>query len=155
MEMLVALAVLGVAVTVFISLYTSSLDLSRVAQNREVAASIADARLTEIVAAPANYKWMQGDAGEETRFPIQLTGEDPEAGNPVAAPAAMPPEPRAFNAQQALYEKFRWEAFGRLAKGGAYYEVTVVVRYRERGREQLVTISSAVPAAAVPGGAPA
>lgn len=150
MEMLVALAVLGVAVTVFISLFTSSIDISQTASNRGVAASIADARLTDIVAAPERYQWLQEPGAEETRFPIQLTGEDPAAGNPVSPPSAMPPEPRAYETQSALYDRFRWEAFGKLAAGGAYYEVTVVVRYHERGREQLLTMTSAVPALAVP-----
>ena len=149
-EMIVGLGVVSVAVSVFVALYGASVDLSRTASNHSVAANLAEERLAGIVSSPAAYKWLLPEPVEETRFPIQLTGEDPPAGNPVALPAAMPAEPVAFRRQDALYSKFRWEAFGKLAEGGAYYEVTVVVRYTEQGREQLLALTSAVPAVNVP-----
>lgn len=152
LEVLVALAVIGIAVSVFTSLYVSSLDLSYTASDERLASEIASARLAEIVASPGAFRWLT-TGEEDMRFPIQLTGEDPAAGNPVALPAALPAEPASYRRQEALFDRFRWEAFGKLVPGGAYYEVTVVVRYTRDAREQLLAMTSAVPVGAVPSSA--
>ena len=70
------------------------------------------------MAAPGAYKWLAGGVPEDTRFSIELTGEDPKTGNAVQLPAAMPADPASFERQRNLYDKFRWEAFGKLAVGG-------------------------------------
>lgn len=153
MEMLVGLAVVGVAVSLFVTLYMASLDLSRTASNRAIATKLAQERLAAITSAPGAYVWQVPAEAEDTRFSIQATGEDPTKGNPVALPAAMPADPTSFRIQTDLYDRYRWEAFGKLATGGAYYEVTVVIRYQEQGREQLIALTSALPAVAVPAAA--
>ncbi len=150
MEMLVGLTVISVAVTLFVTLYMSSMDLSRRASNRTIATRLAQETLTAITASPGAFVWQTSAGVEDTRFPIEATGDDPSKGNPVALPAALPAEPVSFRIQQDLFDRYRWEAFGKLAVGGAYYEVTVVIRYVEQGREQLVALTSALPAVAVP-----
>ncbi len=150
MELLVGLSVISVAITVFITLYMSSLDLSRKASNRAIATKLAEERLAAITSAPGAFVWQVPETGEDTRFPIEVTGEDPSKGNPVAVPAAMPADPTAYRIQEDLFDRYRWEAFGKLVPGGAYYEVTVVIRYVEQGREQLIALTSALPAAALP-----
>ncbi len=152
LEMLAALAVIGIAVSVFTALYVASLDLSYTASDESVAANIASERLAGIIAAPASYRWLT-QGSEDIRFAIQLTGEDPPAGNPVELPGAMPADPSAFRRQDVLFSRFRWEAFGKLVPGGAYYEVTVIVHYERDGRKQMMAVTSALPASAVPASA--
>jgi len=146
-ELLVALAVISVAVSVFMSLYISSLDLAAGAHQRQLAMNLAHEQLAAITTSPGAFVWeLPEDGAEETRFPIELTGEDPNAGNEGGTPQAMPPEPSAYEKQIAEHEKFRWKATGRLQAGGGYYDVIVEVRWRHQGKPQFLAITSAVPA---------
>ncbi|MBI1319118.1 MAG: prepilin-type N-terminal cleavage/methylation domain-containing protein [Candidatus Hydrogenedens sp.] len=149
-ELLVALSVMSVAVSVFIAMYISSLDLASTAHNRLVALNLAEEQLAAITGAPARFVWkIPAGNPEETRFDVELTGEDPKAGNEGGLPGAMPAEPAAFRRQQAEHERFRWRAEAMLQRGGGYYEVTVVVSWEDAARPQFLAVTSAVPAIAV------
>ena len=150
-ELLVALAVMSVAVSVFISMYGSSLDLATTAKQRSLALNLAEEQLAAITSHPAHFVWkLPEDGAEQTRFAIELTGEDPKAGNEAGVPGAMPADPAAFRRAGAEHENFRWYAQGSLQPGGAFYEVTVVVKWEEQARPRFLTLTSAVQAASVP-----
>lgn len=150
-ELLVALSVISVAVSVFVAMYIASLDLASTAHHRLIALNLAEEQLAAITSSPDHFVWkLPEDGAEETRFAVELTGEDPKAGNEGGLPAAMPAEPSAFRRQDAEHEGFRWRAEAMLRPGGGYYEVTVVVNWEDQARPQFLAITSAVPAVKVP-----
>jgi len=149
LELLVALAVISVAGTVYVSFYSSSLGLAKTARNRAVAASLAEEHLSAILRHPEHFLWQKPAEPGVEQFPIALADDDPKAGNPVERPAAMPADEAADRNQAAVYDAFRWKAYGRLPSlTAAYYEVTGVIHWEEAGREQLLSLTSAVPRAA-------
>lgn len=144
-EMLVALAVIGVAVSVFVSLYGKSRELGRRSVNRAIATELAQAQLAAIVDSPEQFLW---EFPEEPgrRFPIRSAADDPPAGNPFAPPVIPPVEPDAKRRVAQRYTQFRWSAQGRLpAPGANHYEVSVVVHWEEAQRPQTLALTSAVP----------
>lgn len=148
-ETLVALSVLAVAVTVFVGLFSRSLSLGRLAQNRSIAAEAAQAQLALIQRQPQAFLWKLPADGGDALFPIQLAEDDPKAGNPIGLPSVLPADEAASRRALATYEGFRWQAQGRLPKDKAYVEVTVAVTWQDGGRPQTLALSSAVPRAAV------
>jgi prepilin-type N-terminal cleavage/methylation domain-containing protein len=149
-ELLTALAVIGVASSLFIRLYASSADLGRAAQNKSVAVTLAEAQLDTLVRHPEQFQWAIPAEPGEAPFPITLGDDDPKAGNPFAEPAALPADPQANAREKGLYERFRWQAQGRMPSlNAAYYEVTVSVRWKEAARPKMVALTAAVPRLAV------
>lgn len=151
METLVALSVIGAAVTVFISMYGSSVDLGRLARDRSLAATAAQDQLDLILRQPGAFLWSIPESGGEESFPILATAEDPKAGVELAPPAALPADLQANERTKAAYAPFRWRAFGRLPKDKEYCEVTVVVTWKQAGKEQMLALTSALPRAAMGG----
>ncbi len=56
-ELILAAAVLGVAVTIFLSLFFSSLRISDTLRNRTLAANLGESRIAAIVSAPEHFEW--------------------------------------------------------------------------------------------------
>lgn len=154
LEVIVALAIIGFATQIFISLFNSSVELGVTARNRAIAARIAEDQLNAITRAPADFTWaLPEDGPGDALFPVRLGPDDPPAGNAPDLPAAMPPAEDAFRREEATLRKFRWQAFARLPNpNAAHYEVTVAVRWKEAARDQVVALTSAVPRAVVGGG---
>jgi len=150
-ETLVALSVMAVAVTVFVGLFSRSLSLGRLAQDRVIAAEAAQAQLALIQRQPGAFLWKLPADGGETAFPILVSEEDPKAGNLIAVPAVLPAEEAASLRATNSFENFRWYAEGRLPKDKAHIEVTVVVTWQDGGRPQQLALTSAVPRVAVEG----
>jgi len=144
LEMLIALAVMGVGVTVFIQLYSSSLTLARTSVNHRIAVEVANEQLALMQQRPEQYLWNISVPGADERFPVTLGPDDPKAGNPAEGPAALPAEERARNRDAVRYAQFRWKAFGELRHNASYYDLTVVVRWMEEGREKMLAMTSAV-----------
>lgn len=149
-ELITALAVIGVAASVFVRLYASSADLARASQNQRVALSLAEEQLTLLTRHPEQYLWkVPADRGEAP-FPVMLTAEDPKAGNPFGVPVALPADPAANARERTVYERYRWQAMGRLpSPNSVYYEITVVIRWEEAARPKMLALTSAVPRLAV------
>lgn len=152
-ELIVALAVISIAATIFISLYVSSLNLARSSANRRLAASFAEARLNDLLRHPDRFHWeFPAETGNLNPFPIRSNEDEPKAGNVFDPPSILPAELAAVDRQVSLPGRFRWQAMGRLPSlNAAYYEVTVVVRWEESARPQLLALTSSVPKFAVPG----
>lgn len=150
-ETLVALSVLAVAVTVFVGLFSRSLSLGRLAQDRTIAAEAAQAQLALMQRTPGAFLWKLPADGGDAAFPIQLAEDDPKAGNPIGMPSALPADEAASRRASTAYEQFRWHAEGRLPKDKAHVEVTVIVTWQDGGRPQMLALTSAVPRSAVEG----
>lgn len=144
-EMLVALAVVGVATGVMASLFTSSMNLGDKARHERIAAEIAEVQLREICLNPRFFDWNQAGAAGLELFNITPASGADAAGHPAGAPRTAPPDRAAAVRAAGLYERFRWEAYGRLPRENApYFEVTVVVRWQAAGRPRLVALTGAV-----------
>lgn len=160
-EVLVAVAVVSVAASVFVSMFISSLTLAEASRNQKIAASLADEHMAIVLADPARYDWHLQELSSRELVPVALRGGDAADEGGFAPPAALPAVPSASTREEALYEKFSWQVYGRLPEPDLkYVEVTVAVRWPEKGRDRLVTLTSAVarasiaPARAVREGAP-
>ncbi|MBI2423786.1 MAG: prepilin-type N-terminal cleavage/methylation domain-containing protein [Candidatus Hydrogenedentes bacterium] len=150
LELLVALAVLGVATTIFIRLYSLSTDFARVARNRTVAAAIAEEQLARLRMNPDQFQWQIPEPVSSEVFGI-LVPEEPPAGNEAAPGKAMPPELKAKEDTETLYQSFRWKAFGRIPEpNAAFVEVTVAVYWTQSGRPESLALSTALMRRAVP-----
>lgn len=142
-EMLVALAVMGVATGVIISLFTASLDLSANSRHQRIASSLAEETLHALMADPASYEW-SGVTGQE------LTRVSPKSGAEsgtiaLAPPSTLPVIPAAAARSRTAYAGFTCEVYGRLPAAKApYIELTVVVRWTDNGRPHLVALTGAV-----------
>lgn len=143
-EMLVALSVVGIASTLFLKMYTTSMDLGKLSRNREVALDAAESQLNLLIMNPADYQWDTAAANPEGLFRIRRDDSDPRAGWPIDVPAVMPFDKTARAHQQTVYDQFRWRAFGKLAPQGLYYEVFVDVYWEQQGRQRHLTLTGAV-----------
>ena len=158
-EVIVAIGVLSVAITIFAGLFGGSTELAKLAQQRTVAAGLADEQLSAILRDPAQFQWAVNSANGEGLFAIRQGDEDPAAGNPFETLQntfkGLSPLKATAEKQDILYDKFRWQAFGKQAQNKTgdelpYYEVTVVIRWKANGKAQLLALTSSVPLGAVP-----
>lgn len=147
LELLTALAVLGVASTIFLRLYSSSISLAATSRSHEIALSIAEEYLTEIQARPDNFIWPDYD----TIPPGDPQSIRPIEDGPVAAtftqPPATPPNVlRANRRDRALYADFTWEAFAVVPPESEHYvELIVEVSWMDEGRLRRFSMNSLVP----------
>ncbi len=150
LELLVALAVVSVAATLFFSLYFSSFRYASTATYERTATAIAEAALVNLMQHPNAYTWCFSETSDKGFFRIKTDAEEPAAGNLAEPPTALPPEEDAARRSETLYQKFRWRLYGRLpGSESPYYEVLAEVRWEEAGRKRAVTLTGAVPRTAV------
>ena len=142
-EILVAVAVLGVGATIFISLFSSSQDLAETSRSRTVATSLAERQLDAIQRDPGQYEWPSAALEAGTMAEVFPVGADPEAPRGFALPSTMPVD-KASNAREANFmERFSWQAYARKPDvEAAHIELTVVVRWQEGGRDKSLAITS-------------
>jgi len=142
MEVLVALVVMGVGVTLFISLFSRSMDLGRASEDQRVAASLAEEQMTALLQDPGRFDWPIKSALPGQLFEIGMPGDQPGSFHTFgASPAA---------GEKNYYDQFRWQAYGRLPQAdSAYVEVTVVVRWTAANQSQTVALTSAAPRTSV------
>ncbi|MCX8066143.1 MAG: prepilin-type N-terminal cleavage/methylation domain-containing protein [Candidatus Hydrogenedentes bacterium] len=146
-ELIVALAVLSVAVTVVVQMFSISVDMSRVAQNSILAHMIAEEKLEFVVNHPEKFKWNIPENYKFGDFFRVLTSSDePEAGNKVEEFLSLPPEWERYVRYKNVLSSFRWKVLGKLSSPDSnVVEVIVVVSYRESGRLRNYALMSIVP----------
>jgi prepilin-type N-terminal cleavage/methylation domain-containing protein len=144
-EMLVALTVIGVATTVMFDLYLASTNLGNLAQHRELAASIAENQLSQLIAVPDAYVWDHKNPGEQDLFRIKGSADDPRAGSKATLPSVLLSLDSSYTRQENLFDKFRWSVFGRLPDpASSYFEVTVNVHWKQVGKTENVALTGVV-----------
>lgn len=150
-EVLVALAVLSVAASVFISLFSNCVALGQQDRARHVAYSIAQQRLAEIAIAPESYSWPAPESlasGELTE--VAAPAEKPALS--TQTPAALPTYPAADRRERSFHERFFSQLYTRgLGDGSGMTEVTAVVRWQSEGRDQSVSLATVMPIPATGG----
>lgn len=147
-EMLVAISVIGVAVTVFMQMYTASMDLGKLSRNRQLASEIAREQLNLLIMNPSSYVWETSGANADGLFRIRTTADEPRAGMKVEAPPVAPFARPARARQEVVYDQYRWRAFGRLGQNEQFYEVFVDVRWTQSGKDHHLVLTGAVPKSA-------
>ncbi len=149
LELLTALAVIGIAATIFLSLFTSSNSLATASLSHEVAANIAEEYLATIQANPERFVWPDYDdtpIGKAHALKPIENGVVEE--NHTHIPEAMPTTRRAYNRDRNLYNGFTWAAFTVLPHEGAQYvQLTVEISWIDDGRLRRFSLSSALPRA--------
>lgn len=140
---------MAVATYVFVSMFTTGLTISQRSRTVKVATDLADTQLQHIVRNPGLYTWPAADALSDGKLAqVRLTQGD--GANGFAAPAILPPDAAAQRRESAFYERFSWDAYARVPNAGASYaEVTVVVRWTDRGSGRVLALTSCVPSAVI------
>ncbi len=149
LELLTALAVIGIAATIFLRLFASSNSLAAASLSHEVAVNIAGEYLATIQASPERFVWPDYDdaaIGEAHALKPVENGAVEE--NFIHLPEAMPTTRRAYNRDRNLYNDFTWEAFALLPHEGAQYvQLIVEISWMDEGKLRRFSLGSAVPRA--------
>ena len=147
LELLTALAVLGVAATIFLRLFSSSYSLADTSRSHEVALNLAEEYLAAIQSNPERFAWPDlEDTASGKVQPIKpiVNGETQESF--TDPPAAMPTIRRAYNRDRSFYHDFSWAAFAVLPEADAQYvEVIVEISWTDEGSLRRFSLASIVP----------
>ena len=138
MEVIVALAVVGIAATIGVSMFVQSYSLGTDVRDRRIAYGIAESILTEIQRTPAAFEW---PAANEQLQPV--TKKD--TGAKVAPPAVHATYPAANTRVEAQYDKFAWHAYVKQPADIKSCELTAVVSWLSDGRTRSVTLTVLAP----------
>ena len=145
LEVLTALFVIGVATTVFISLFRSSLALSHTSTHNAVAAQIAEEYMVELQVNPKQFAWPNFDGETGKLLPIKLKDEE----NPVyrvSEPTAMPTLDAPYLRESNLYSDYDWHAQARIQNDDSnFVEVLVQVSWSQTGRRHHFYLTSTIP----------
>lgn len=147
-EILVALGVIGVGITVLFKTYTSSLALSSANQKNIVASSVAEEYMNELRTHPELFIWPNyNDAASEEGF--QSIGRKNGTQSTIAVvapPTAVGTNKNDFQRDKNLYRKYAWAAYARQnADSDDYVEVMVEVGWSDKGRDRKLCITSLFP----------
>ena len=149
LELLAGLAVLAVATSVFITLYTISVLLATTSRNEQIALQVAESHLNDILSYPEQVTWPD-PATLVVDEPVVVMSEAKEE-----LPTAMPTHDRAYDRVSAVYYDMNWEAGLRLPQPDASYaELTVTVKWQEQRKWRVLTLTSALPRPVAAGFAP-
>lgn len=144
-EVLVALAVVGVAVTVFFSLFTSSLGLAESSRNQSIAATLAEEQLVAVCQNPGKYEWGLKTAQPGQLVLVKASGPQDQSGK-FTAPSLTSISEQDKN----LYDRFGWKVYAKIPSDkAAYVEVIVAVEWKEAGRDKVFTVTSTLSRALV------
>jgi len=146
-ELIVALAVVSIAITALVQMFTLSLNLAQTSQNALLASNLANEKLNYLKNCPEKFIWKISEANDkEGVFPILTSEDEAKAGNVADIPIIAPPDWASFRNYKNISQKFRWKAFGKLLpEDNSYYEIVVTVIYKEFGRTKYYTINSIIP----------
>ena len=148
-EILVALAVVSIGITVLVAGFSSGLAMAKAGRNQTVAASLAEEQMQAILHNPSGYEWGLEKAKPKQLVKISVKGRTEEAYY-VKPPAVLPVERSASAREENLYSQFTWNAYAKLSDAdAAYVEVTIAVRWMESGRERVFALTSNMSRAAV------
>jgi prepilin-type N-terminal cleavage/methylation domain-containing protein len=151
LEVVTALAVLAVAILISVSAYSTSVSISNMTRLNRAAAAMAEEQFEAIVSNPDAFDWSalaKAKAGDRAEI-------SPVKGDwAIEAPSSTVIGDRAINRKKAMYDRFSCEAFGVVPEsGGGYVELTVVIHWKNDGRDELFALTSFAPRPAAAEGA--
>ena len=146
-EIIVALAVLSVAITGLVQMFSLSLNLSQTSQNVILASSIAHDKLNYVLNCPDKFVFkIYGNLKPGEVFSILTSIDEPKAGNTIETPMIAPPDWASFRKYKNVSQKFHWKAFGKIPDNNPdCYEIIVAVIYNERGKTKYYMENSVIP----------
>ena len=140
-ELLTALAVLAMASTIGISMYTSSADIADIRRTRIIGMSLAQEQLTRLTNQPELFQWPTLDGAPGSME--EIVPRD-DGGHKFQAPSVSTTTRRANMASANFYDQFSWQAYATLPSANAHYaDVCVIVR-RANTRGDRVALTSAI-----------
>ena len=147
LEVLVALVIMAVASSIFLTLYSASSAVARSNRSMQTAADLAGEYLTAIVANPNQYRWPDFDNKPYgALYPVLRVGEAGLSMKQADPPRVRPTNEQASKREKNFYAGFSWEAFTVLpAEDADYVEVLVNVWWQERGRDRVFSLTSCLP----------
>ena len=147
LELLAALVLIGVASSIFFSLFTASATLALTNRSQGAGARLAGEYLTEILSSPESFNWPDFESQPYgSLLPLGRPGQGDESFVSAEPPSVQPTDPRADQRETAMYSGYSLEAFASVPNEDAsYVEVVVNVWWNEVGREQLYSATSCVP----------
>lgn len=168
-ELIVAIAVISVASTIFISMYFGSVGIAKSARNHKAAMEAAREALALIQQSPGQFLWEFPEEPGNAWFPVLLAA-DPGQVNVVEPPNVSLSDPASLTLAKNFYDQFHWTASARYpltpsvdpaeqAEEGTppqffaeegYLEVRVVVTWEEKGQAEQLSLVSALPAGRIP-----
>lgn len=153
LELLTATVVLGIAVSIYLQLFASSLSLAEQSSKSRTAARLAEETLTAIEIAPRLYDWPryeEAEAGE--LIPLPRRGIGTTHITTARTPTAEPTRERSHQRTMTHYGDFTTETYTSVPDFDAnHVRVVVVVRWMTGGRVQAFSLTSALPRGAVEG----
>ena len=151
LELLTALIVLGVASTVLLKMFMSSMTLAKSSATHQVAADLAEEYATLLRTRPELFIWPNfADEKPGTAADIKVRENGPISGATADPPVALPLLLRAHDREVGTYRDFNWSATGRLPSAEAkFVEVDVEVVWGLEGRLRQFVLATALPRSAV------
>lgn len=145
-EVLTAFFVIGIATTIFVRLYSSSLSLGRTSTHYAVASQIAEEYMAELQVNPGQFAWPNfADSPVGDLIEVKVI-DDESAIKYVEPPTAMPSVQGAHDRQSQLYRDFEWIAYARIHEESSnFVEVMVEISWKNKGKFQRFYLTSAVP----------
>lgn len=137
-EVIVALAVIGVAATIGVSMFGQSYAAGTDVRDRRAAHKLAEEILAEMQRDPASFAW---PAPADQLQPV--TKKD--ASTASARPAVRATYPAANNRIDAQYGMYAWRGYVKLPADLKTCELTVVVSWVRAGRLRSVTLTALAP----------
>ncbi len=147
-EILVALGVIGVGITVLFKTYTSSLSLSSSNQKNIVASSIAEEYMNELRNHPELFVWpnYNDTPSAEGFHTIGRRNGTESIVAVVEPPTAVGTSKRDFQRDKNLYGKYTWSSYARLnEESDDYVEVMVEVSWSDKNRDRKLSLTSLFP----------
>ncbi len=150
LELLAALAVLGVASTILLQMFMSSMTLAKTSATHQIAADLAEEYSTLVQTRPELFEWPNfADEKPGTIAVIKVREGGPLAAAVAEPPSALPLLRRAHDREIGMYRDFTWSATGRLPSVDAQFiEVDVEVVWELNGRLRQFVLATAVPRSA-------
>jgi prepilin-type N-terminal cleavage/methylation domain-containing protein len=149
-EILVALAVVSVGVTVLLSGFTCGLDIAQASRNQAVASSLAEEQMQILAQNPGAYEWALDKAAPGQLLKVRPKGKS-DAFNSVTPPSTLPVDRKASAREENLYNRFTWTAFAKLSAPDApYVEVTIAINWSEYGHNRVFSLTSSIPRQSIP-----
>ncbi len=152
LEMLAALVVMGIAVSIFFQLFLGAVNLKDSSSKARSAARVAEKTLTQVRANPSAYEWPRyEEAVAGTLIPLLLKGEQTHVA-PAGQPAERPTDRRANERTLAHYSNLTTETYTSMPSADSnYVEVVVVVDWTVEGRRESYSLTTTVPRSLVEG----
>ena len=148
LEIIFSLAILGVATTVIMSLFSHSLVLGTTSRNLSTASTLAEEQLNDILRNPSAYDWTGLAGAAPGRFVHVKLVTPPEGKEPYGfgPPTALPGDASSEKRERGFYSKFRWTARAKPpAADSRCVEVTVIVHWKQGQQTRSLALTSLLP----------